>query len=100
MSGPGTSIGMSQWLFDESRKMSSSAGEYQSAGAGVLGSSGSKAPGMSSQRKSWNVRTSLVRIGYFEYTTIPNWPGKNPNPNASFGPPMIPSLEKSIPLGM
>ena len=26
---------MSQWLFDESRKMSSSAGEYQSAGAGV-----------------------------------------------------------------
>ena len=28
--------GRSQWLFDESRKISSSAGEYQSAGAAVL----------------------------------------------------------------
>jgi predicted ATPase len=35
-----SSIGRSQVLFDERRKMSSSSGEYQSAGAGVAGSSG------------------------------------------------------------
>jgi hypothetical protein len=55
---------------------------------------------MSSQRKSWKVRTSSTSIGYFEYTTIPNCPGKNPNPKASFGPPTTPSFEKSMPDGM
>ena len=37
--------GRSQWLFDESRNTFSSAGEYQSAGAGVFGSSGSSRAG-------------------------------------------------------
>ena len=41
---PPIRIGRSQWLLDESRKTFSSAGEYQSAGAGVAGSSGSSAP--------------------------------------------------------
>ncbi len=63
---PGTLIGTSQCDFDESRKTSSSAGEYQSAFAGVAGSSGSSAPGMSFHRKCRKVRTSSVAIGYFE----------------------------------
>ena len=46
--------------------MFSSAGEYQSAGAAVFGSSGRSAPGMSFQRKFWNVRTPLVSIGCLE----------------------------------
>ncbi len=59
-------IGRSQWLLEDSRTTASSAGEYQSAGAVVGGSSGSSAPGMSFQRKFWNVRTSSRSIGYFE----------------------------------
>ena len=53
-----TRMGTSQWLLDERRKAASSSGEYQSAGAGVAGSSGSRAPGMSFQRKFWKVRIS------------------------------------------
>ena len=59
-------IGRSQWLLDDSGRMASSAGEYQSAGAGVVASSGSSAPGMSFHLKFWNVRTSSRSIGYFE----------------------------------
>ncbi len=57
---------MSQWLFDDSRKIASSSGLYQSLGAAVLASSGSKAPGMSFHRKVWKVRIWSVRISYFE----------------------------------
>ena len=56
-------IGRSQCDLLESRKTSSSAGEYQSAGAGVAGSSGSIAPGMSFQRNFWKVRTLWKSIG-------------------------------------
>ena len=31
---------------------------------------------------------------------MPYWPGKKPNPNASFGPPTDPLLSRSYPLGM
>jgi hypothetical protein len=55
---------------------------------------------MSFQRKSWNVRMSWYEIGCFEYTAIPNWPGKNPKPNASSGPPMTPLLLRSCPDGI
>ena len=70
-----TLIGRSQWDLLDSRKTSSSAGEYQSAGVDVAGSSGSIAPGMSFQRKCWKVRMSRYLIGYFEKTASPNWPG-------------------------
>jgi hypothetical protein len=63
---PSTSTGTSQKLLEARRKTASSSGEYQSFGAGVFGSSGSRAPGMSFQRKVWKVRTWSVRIGYFE----------------------------------
>ena len=56
-------IGRSQCDLLESRTWSSSAGEYQSAGAAVAGSSGSSAPGMSFQRNVWKVRTLWVSIG-------------------------------------
>jgi hypothetical protein len=79
--------------------MFSSACEYQSAGAGVLGSSGSRAPGMSFQRNVWKVRTFAVSIGCIEYTAMPNWPGKKPNPSASLGPPTEPLLSRSKPDG-
>ena len=92
-------IGTSQCDLLESRKTSSSAGEYQSCGAAVAGSSGSSAPGMSSHRKFWNVRMSSSWIGYLLKTAIPNCPGKNPNPKASSGPPMVPLLFRSKPLG-
>ena len=55
---------------------------------------------MSFQRKCWKVRTSSVAIGYFEYTTMPYWPGKSPKPKASSPPPMAPLLLRSKPLGM
>jgi hypothetical protein len=55
---------------------------------------------MSFQRKVWKVRTALISIGYIEYTAIPNWPGKNPKPSASSGPPMTPLLLRSKPDGM
>ena len=59
-------MGRSQWLFDESRKTFCSAGEYQSAGAGVAGSSGASLPGMSFQRNFWKVRMPVTSIGYIE----------------------------------
>ncbi len=59
-------IGTSQCDLLESRKTACSSGEYQSAGAGVAGLSGSFAPGMSFHRKCWKVRTSSVAMGYFE----------------------------------
>ncbi len=31
---------------------------------------------------------------------MPNWPGKKPNPKASFGPPTDPLLSRSNPDGM
>ena len=31
---------------------------------------------------------------------MPNWPGKKPKPNASFGPPTLPLLSRSNPEGM
>ena len=40
--------------------------EYQSAGSGVDGSSGSIAPGMSAHSSVWKVRTAASSIGYFE----------------------------------
>ena len=52
---------------------------------------------MSFHRKFWNVRTESVAIGYFEYTTIPYWPGNWPNPHASPGPPSVPSRSRSSP---
>ena len=58
--------GRSKWDFEDSRTTSSSSGEYQSAGSGVAGSSGSSAPGMSFHRKCWKVRTRAVSMGYFE----------------------------------
>jgi hypothetical protein len=38
---------------------------------------------MSRHLKFWNVRTARRSIGYFEYTTIPYWPGNSPKPNES-----------------
>ena len=80
---PPTSTGTSQCDLLDRRNTSSSAGEYQSAGAAVFGSSGSSAPGMSFQRKCWNVRTASASIGYFESTAMPNCPSNAPKPNAS-----------------
>ncbi len=91
------SIGTSQWDFEERRNTSSSAGEYHGVPGG---SSGSSAPGMSFHKKFWNVRMPEKSIGYLEYTAIPNWPGKKPNPNASFGPPTMLLLSRSNPDGM
>ncbi len=61
-----TRIGTSQWDLLESRTWASSAGLYQSAGSGVAGSSGSRAPGMSAQRNRWKVRTWRSWIGWRE----------------------------------
>jgi hypothetical protein len=85
---------------DESRKTASSAALYQSAGAAVAGSSGRIAPGMSFHRNFWKVRTWPVRIGYIEYTAIPNCPGKRPNPKASSPPATTPLLLRSKPDGI
>ena len=60
---PPITTGRSQWLFELSRKTACSAGEYQSFGAGVAGSSGSLAPGMSFQRNFWKVRIPVGSIG-------------------------------------
>jgi hypothetical protein len=97
---PSVSIGTSQCDFDDRRTPASSSAENQSASSGVAGSSGSSAPGMSAQRNVWKVRTSSRTIGCIEYTAIPNWPGKAPKPNASSGPPIAPSLLRSMPDGM
>jgi len=45
------------------------------------------------------VRTSSTSIGYIEYTAMPNWPGKKPKPNESFGAksPAAPLLSRSNP---
>ena len=80
---PPTNTGTSQKFLEERRNTSSSSGEYQSAGSGVAGSSGRRAPGMSFHRKVWKVRTSSYRIGYLESTAIPYWPGNTPKPSAS-----------------
>src|SRR5687768_17949860 len=91
------SIGTSQWLFDDRRTTASSSGEYHDSP--VVGSTGSRAPGMSAQRNVWNVRTLPVSIGYFEKTARPNWPGKSPKPNASLPPPTFSLLSRSNPDG-
>ena len=57
---PSTSIGTSQCDFDDSRSTASSSGEYQSAGSGVAGSSGRRAPGIDAHSRFWNVRTWSV----------------------------------------
>ena len=54
---PSTSIGTSQCDFDDSRNTASSSGEYQSAGSGVAGSSGNRAPGTDAHSRFWNVLT-------------------------------------------
>ena len=91
--------GMSQCDLLDSRNFSSSAGEYQSAGSGVAGLSGSRAAGMSFHRKCWKVRTRSALIGCLEYTAMPYWPGKKPKPKASLGPPTEPLLSRSRLLG-
>ena len=56
---------------------------------------------MSFHLKSWKVRTPSGSIGYIEYTTIPNWPGKKPKPKASSGPRRrCHALFRSLPDGM
>ena len=55
---------------------------------------------MSAHRNSWKVRIASVSIGCLDRTSIPNWPGKNPKPKASSGPPMPPTLFRSNPDGM
>src|SRR5699024_1962887 len=40
-----------------------------------------------------------VRIGCRERIAIPYWPGNSPKPQASSGPPMVPSPSRSKPLG-
>ena len=96
---PSTSIGTSQCDFDDNRNTASSSGEYQSAGSGVAGSSGNRAPGTDAHNRFWNVLTWSSTIGNRDSTTIPYWPGKSPNPKASFAPPTVPSLSRSNPDG-
>ena len=79
-------IGTSQWDFEDNRNTVNSSGEYQSAGSADGGSSGNRAPGTDAHSRFWNVLTSCSTIGNRDSTTIPNWPGKSPNPKASSAP--------------
>ena len=92
------SIGKSQWLFDDSLKIASSAEEYQSAGAVVFGSSGRRAPGMSFQR-NWNVRTPAVSIGYLDRDGHAELPLEEAEPERVVRSPTIPLLSRSKPAG-
>ena len=95
---PISSIGKSQWLFDDSLKIASSAGEYQSAGAAVFGSSAGAHLACPS-RGYWNVRTPAVSIGYLDKDGHAELPLEEAEPERVVRSPTIPLLSRSKPSG-
>ena len=79
---------------------SSSAGEYQSSAAGVAGSSGRRAPGMSFHRKFWNVRIAVEVDRVLRVDRHAELAGEEAEAEARRpGPPTTPLLFRSKPGG-